>query len=275
MSNRIAENEWWHRYLEDYLYWLRKQNYRKNSVRVYVSRLGSFLQRMEESVIVESTKCPHSATELVAQHLRYLSCEQQSCRNTVRSFTSAARSFYKFHGLELQSMGSCLNDKLMPEQPPLTKEELASLLASISGPSRDKERAMVLLIVYCGLRLCELVQLNAEDLQIHSSEVYLSISAPQNRRIKLPWHIASDVLFWLALRPEFAQPDEAALFVSDKGTRITAGGIAFLLQFIGQKARLTISVRRLLASYHSNQSLSHSNSLSSGSSLISTIGAYR
>jgi integrase/recombinase XerC len=110
-----------------------------------------------------------------------------------------------------------------------------------AGPLQARDHAIVELLYGCGLRIGELVAL---DLQA-SAQARGWIDAPDrsahvlgkgSKRRSVPVGAAAATALerWLALRHELARDDEAALFVSQRGTRLSASQVRARL---GQLAR--------------------------------------
>ncbi|TNG89954.1 tyrosine recombinase XerC [Pasteurellaceae bacterium USgator11] len=117
-------------------------------------------------------------------------------------------------------------------------EQLGLLLDSSSKEPIDiRDLAMMELMYSAGLRLNELRQLNVRDLQSRSRE--LRVIGKGNKERILPYgrYAAQALQKWLAVRVLF-NPEDDALFVSQRGKRIGHRGIQKRLEVWGQRQGL-------------------------------------
>ena len=105
--------------------------------------------------------------------------------------------------------------------------EQATRLVDIQGddPLALRDRSILELLYSCGLRLAELISLNLKD--INHCDATLEVTGKGNKTRILPiGRYALQALdAWLIVRQEMAGIDEVALFVSRRGTRISARSI--------------------------------------------------
>ena len=93
------------------------------------------------------------------------------------------------------------------------------------APLDHRDRAIMELFYSSGLRLAELVGLNVSDTQ--SSDGLLQVTGKGNKTRRLPvGRFAREALeIWLTVRPQLAKSGETALFVSQRGTRLSARSV--------------------------------------------------
>ncbi|TNH02579.1 tyrosine recombinase XerC [Testudinibacter sp. TR-2022] len=117
-------------------------------------------------------------------------------------------------------------------------EQLGLLLDSSSKEPIDiRDLAMMELMYSAGLRLNELQQLNLRDLQHRSRE--LRVIGKGNKERILPYgrYAAQALQKWLVVRVLF-NPEDDALFVSQRGKRISHRAIQKRLEVWGQRQGL-------------------------------------
>jgi integrase/recombinase XerC len=104
----------------------------------------------------------------------------------------------------------------------LDADQVASLLA-ISGddPLTLRDRAMLEIFYSSGLRLAELVSLNLGDIDAADRTVRVVGKGSKARIVPVGKHALAALKDWLAVRHEFARSGELALFVSQRGTRMS------------------------------------------------------
>lgn len=110
--------------------------------------------------------------------------------------------------------------------PPVIAAE--SLNAALDQGAEDahavRDQAVVELFYATGLRLSELWSLDAEI--AGCAELTVTGKGRKQRVVHLGPPAERAVAAWLRIRPQFAKPDEPALFVSSRGTRLSRAAIA-------------------------------------------------
>ncbi|MCX8016583.1 MAG: site-specific integrase, partial [Rhodocyclaceae bacterium] len=165
-----------------------------------------------------------SAAELRRQAMR-LHGEGLSARSVARTL-SAWRAYYRW----LARRGAIAADPCLglraPKRPRLLPKALAvdQVGALLDAPSADRfacrDRAMFELFYSSGLRLAELVSLDVGGgLDLAAGEVTVTGKRGKTRTVPVGKQAGTALAAWLAERARWAAPGEAALFVSQRGTR--------------------------------------------------------
>ncbi len=120
-------------------------------------------------------------------------------------------------GLRAPKSPKTLPQALSPDE----ATRMMNLPADNAEAIRDK--AMFELFYSSGLRLAELVGLDAEAMSadLGSGEVRVTGKGSKTRVVPLGSHAIAALQAWLAVRGEVAKADEGALFVGARGTRIS------------------------------------------------------
>ena len=172
-----------------------------------------------------------------------------SPRSVARTL-SAWRSFYRWlarHG-ELTA-DPCAGLKA-PKRPRLLPKALGldQTAALLDAPSTDsvldrRDRAILELFYSSGLRLAELASLDLHGgLDLGSGEVTVTGKRGKTRIVPVGSQAAAALRDWLEQRPGLAAPDEPALFVSRRGTRLTPRAIELRLALWAKKSGLGLHV---------------------------------
>lgn len=93
-----------------------------------------------------------------------------------------------------------------------------------------RDQAIAELFYACGLRLSELVSLNLDDLDLNSAELRVTGKGRKQRQLPIGRHALAALRDWLKIRAEHAAADERALFVSQRGTRISTRSVQLRLR---------------------------------------------
>ncbi len=219
-----TEQQWLDRYL-DHLRFQRQYSPRTvDSYRRDLSRLLSFCEAEDiEGWAALSTRQVRRFSAQV--HRRGLG------GRSVARLLSAARSFFHYlarEGLVTQNpvtgVSAPKSPRKLPE--PLDADQMARLLAIDAGdPLAVRDLALMELLYSSGLRLSELVSLDMGRVDLRAAA--LRVTGKGNRQRDLPvGRYAMDALRrWLRVRGELAAAGEPALFVSRRGTRLTARAV--------------------------------------------------
>ena len=140
---------------------------------------------------------------------------------------SASRTFYRYLLREkhvqrnpVQSVPAPKSGKRLPGN--LDADRMARLLdIPGDGPIVDRDRAMLELMYSSGLRLAELTDLDCGDIDADDATVRVTGKGNKDRIIPVGRKALEALARWRKSRPELAAGDEPALFVSNRGTRIS------------------------------------------------------
>ena len=101
-----------------------------------------------------------------------------------------------------------------------------------SEPAALRDRAMFELLYSSGLRVGELVALDAADgrLDLAHGEVTVTGKGAKTRTVPVGARAREALRTWLSARTQIARPDERALFVGRRGRRISAAVVAARLR---------------------------------------------
>src|SRR6267143_6086373 len=105
----------------------------------------------------------------------------------------------------------------------LSPDLMARLLETpTEGPARLRDKAMFELLYSSGLRLAELVSLDATDGEgmLQQAEVTVTGKGAKTRTVPVGGKVCAAIAAWLGERAGLARPGETALFVGARGRRI-------------------------------------------------------
>jgi integrase/recombinase XerC len=100
-------------------------------------------------------------------------------------------------------------------------------LRTADSPAFARDRAMFELLYSSGLRVGEVVALNANDgrLDLREGEVTVTGKGAKTRTVPVGSKARGALEAWLSVRSRLAAPKEPALFVGARGRRITPSGV--------------------------------------------------
>lgn len=150
---------------------------------------------------------------------------------SLKRLLSAIRGFYNWLRREGQVQQDPSVDIQTPKQPrrlPKAMEaDQVSRLLAVKGDAwvAVRDQAMLELFYSSGLRLAELVGLDIHDLDLASGEVRVLGKGSKERVVPIGRLASESVRAWLRLRDEQADLAEQALFISNRGTRISHSSV--------------------------------------------------
>jgi len=168
--------------------------------------------------------------DLDNEHLRAYSAAAYRRGLSSRSIQrrlSANRTFFRYLVREkwvrknpVDSVSAPKSGKRLPGN--LDADRMARLL-DIKGDSAliSRDRAILELLYSSGLRLGELLGLNIGDIDIADATVRVTGKGNKERIVPVGRHALKAIAGWQRLRGQMAAPDETALFVSQRGTRLS------------------------------------------------------
>ncbi|MEH6578302.1 MAG: tyrosine recombinase XerC [Amphritea sp.] len=151
---------------------------------------------------------------------------------SIQRVLSAIRTFYKFlhrEGLAQQNPALSIQAPKSPRRLPQTLDvdQVDQLLdlPQDSDPLTCRDKAMMELIYSSGLRLSELVSLNLNDLDLYDASMRVTGKGQKDRMLPIGRKAMSALDRWLELRDSIADLSEMALFVSQRGSRISTRSV--------------------------------------------------
>ncbi len=153
----------------------------------------------------------------------------------------ALRSLYRYLIREDITRTNPLESLTSPKAPRRLPKDIAidDIFRLLDGIPTDeplaiRDRAMMELFYSSGLRLSELVNLNIDDLSLNDAEIQVTGKGNKQRQLPVGRKATQAISKWLAIRDSLAKDDEAALFVSNRGKRLSHRSIQTRLSHWGK-----------------------------------------
>jgi integrase/recombinase XerC len=146
---------------------------------------------------------------------------------SIQRILSAARALYRFLIREHHSQANPFLGIQAPKQrkrlPRTLTAEQATLLVSVKGeePLAIRDRAIMELFYSSGLRLAELVSLDAAEIDLRDGSLRVTGKGGRTRDVPVGRYAAQALKDWIKVRGTLAALEEPALFVSKTGERIS------------------------------------------------------
>ena len=209
------------------------------------SRAVGVLFELKESTLLRDLESQHVRRFVARLHAGGLS------GRTLALTLSAWRGLYgwlarqhAFSANPVQGVRAPKSPRYLPKA--LSVEQAQQLLetAPADTPEGARDRAMFELLYSSGLRLAELIALDAEDgrLDLKEGEVTVTGKGSKTRTVPVGGRARDALRDWLKTRSLLAAPQERALFVGARGKRIAPGTVQSRLRAWARRQGLGASV---------------------------------
>lgn len=158
---------------------------------------------------------------------------------------SAARAFYRYlmgEGVARHNPAEGVQAPKSPRKlPKLLDVDQAAQLLEIDdrGPLAIRDKAILELMYSSGLRLSELVMLDLDSLDLTDAVVTVTGKGKKTRSVPVGRYAREAIKQWLKIRGGIANNQEMAVFVSQRGKRISRRSIQQRLKQWAMKQGLT------------------------------------
>ena len=195
---------------------------------------------------------PTPLGELKSHHIRRFVAQlhgQGLGGKSLARMLSAWRSFYTYLMRDHQCKGNPCAGLRAPKSArnlphALSPDEAARMveLPTADGLLAVRDKAMFELFYSSGLRLAELVGLDAAALDFNEAAVRVTGKGSKTRIVPLGSHAIAALQTWLAARNQLAKADEVALFVNRNGRRISPRAVQLRMKEWGVRQGITSNV---------------------------------
>jgi len=230
------------KYLDGYLAWLRNEKqYSALTAENYARDIGRLFE-LAAATPLASLKIHH-----IRRYIAQLHSKGLGGRSLARML-SAWRGFFTYlmrdHGLAdnpCVGLRAPKSPKILPQA--LSPDEAARMVdLPADTPEAIRDKAMFELFYSSGLRLAELVNLDPAQLDLSAGEVRVTGKGSKTRIVPLGTYAIAALQAWLAVRDQLASADEHALFVGQRGSRISPRVVQLRMKQWGIKQGLSSSV---------------------------------
>jgi integrase/recombinase XerC len=161
---------------------------------------------------------------------------------------SAVRSFFRYllreRAVSANPAAGVAAPKARKRLPNTLDADRMTRLVEIEGegPLVDRDRAILELLYSSGLRLSELKDLDLLDIDLADATVRVTGKGSKDRIVPVGRFARNALKGWLKARAALANPDETAVFVSQRGTRISTRSIQDRLKFWARRQGIDVNV---------------------------------
>ncbi len=163
----------------------------------------------------------------VFEFMNFVADERNNMSSTRQRKSSSLKSFFKYLMVHEKLLDENPTENLTPPKAKkalphfLSLEQSIELLNAVDGPNRARDRCILTLFLNCGMRLSELVSINITDVIHNNSTLRILGKGNKERIVYLNEACLQAIQEYLAVRPRDGVTDRNALFLSNRGTRIS------------------------------------------------------
>ncbi len=214
-----------------------EKQYSKHTLDAYRRDITQYEHWLQKN---ESLKMGDSDFLHIQQFVNQLHRQEIGPR-TLKRKLSSLRSFFNYllkHQTIKANPALEIQTPKAPRHLPETLDiELLNRLLDISSDSAIgiRDKAMFELIYSSGLRLAELVGLDLESVNLSEAMLRVTGKGNKTRIVPVGTQAINALRAWLAIRKDQADSNESAIFVSNRGTRVTTRSVQLRLNYWQKK----------------------------------------
>ena len=232
-------------HLNSYLKYLRDiKHYSQATLDGYQRDIAGFLKYLSEQEVNDITDASihYVRSFLAARHRQGLT------GTSMQRVLSSLRGFYKFLIKQNLLTANPAIDvrapkgaKTLPKV--LDADQVDRLLScTATNPLEVRDHAMMELMYSSGLRLSELVNLDLLDIDLRAAQVKVTGKGNKMRYVPVGQKAREAIKAWLQVRDGMVQPQEQAVFINNRGTRLSQRSVQKRLHELAQRSQLGVHV---------------------------------
>ena len=232
-------------YLPEYLDYLRTiKHYSAATLEAYQRDIKGFFAYLSEQGISNTTDASiHDIRAYVAR------CHRKGmAESSMQRLLSSLRGFYKHLLKDNQISSNPAVDVRAPKGAKklpkvLDVDQVDRLLSGSSNtPLEVRDQAMIELMYSSGLRLSELVNLNIVEMDLKAGQVKVLGKGNKTRYLPIGQKAKEAVTVWLELRARSVLAGEEAVFISNRGSRLSQRAVQKRMREQAQRTELGVHV---------------------------------
>ena len=211
--------------------------------------IKNYRRNLTEFILLLTEKKINQWASLESDHVRIMVKKLNQKGIKARSIATKLSALRSFLAYLVQNEALTFNpakgvaspklDKPLPKN--ISVDEVFQLLnmdEQDQDPLSLRDQAMMELMYSSGLRLSELVGINLNDLKLREKELMVLGKGSKQRLLPITKTAVIAIQRWLAVRPEFCDPGETALFTSKLKRRISARNVQARMEKWGVQQNL-------------------------------------
>ena len=150
----------------------------------------------------------------IFEFMNYAADGRSNMSSTRQRKSSSLKSFFNYLTVHEGLLDSNPTENLTP---PKSRE----LLNAVDGSDKERDYCILTLFLNCGMRLSELISINMSDVIHNNSTLRIVGKGSKERIVYLNDACLASIDAYVRVRPKDDVKDKNALFISNRGTRIS------------------------------------------------------
>ena len=232
-------------HLHTYLNYLRDiKHYSPATLDGYQRDIEGFLNYLSEQEVsdITQTSIHYVRSYLATRHRQGLT------GTSMQRALSSLRGFYKYLIKQNLLVANPATDvrapkdaKILPKV--LDVDQVDQLLSyTATNPLDIRDHTIMELMYSSGLRLSELVNVNLQDLDLRAAQLKVTGKGNKTRYVPIGQQARAALTTWLGLRAGLAQAKEQAVFINNRGTRLSQRSVQKRMREQAQRSQLNVHV---------------------------------
>jgi site-specific recombinase XerD len=225
--------------LDDYELALKSAPLSDQTRRTYASKVRQFLARLAEADTDGDPLNDNDARDWAVRDYRtHLQAVLKRKPATVNNALAAIDDLYIRRGLGPANAVRAELPKTAPKA--LSKRAAVRFLRAVEACPSPRDRAIALIPFYAGTRIAEIVGLDADDVRISARKGVLRVYGKGEKVREIPLHpqLRAALTGWLDERPDWPGAQIPALFLNQRGERLSVKGAHDIITSIADRAGL-------------------------------------
>jgi site-specific recombinase XerD len=231
----------------EYGAWLDQQPLSARTREAYLAAATAFAGWLDgpDGGCGEALSAPRARDVAARDYKRYLKVDRGLSPATVNQALSAMDSLFRFLGL-----GAAIvrREELARAAPKALDLEQKRALLRAAEESTARDRAIVALLLFTGLRLSEVAALRVADVRISARKGIVVVRSGKGdvyREVELNALLRGMLDEWITQRADVAAADEDRFFVAREGRALSARSIDLAVRRVAGRAGLELSAHVL------------------------------
>lgn len=233
--------------LTEYGAWLGDQPLSARTREAYLAAVSAFVGWLgrRDGGPGDALAAPRARDLAAREYKRYLKVERGLSPASVNQALAGLDHLFRFLGLGAAIVG---REELPRAAPRALDVQAQRTLLQAAEESTARDRAIVALLLFTGLRLAEAAALRTADVRISARKGVVVVRSGKGdayREVELNALVRAMLDEWVAERARIAQEGETSFFVSRTGSALSSRSIDLAVRRVAARARLELSAHVL------------------------------
>ena len=172
----------------------------------------------------------------IFEFMNFIADERNNISSTRQRKATSLKSFFHYLTAHEKLLDEDPTENLTPPKKAkalphfLSLEQSIELLNAVDGPDAQRDRCILTLFLNCGMRLSELVGIDLNDVIRNNNTLRILGKGNKERIVYLNQACLDSIAAYLAVRPKDGVIDRSALFLSNRGRRISPKTVQHLVK---------------------------------------------